>query len=161
MKLLPEKDYHELFRIGILVKAIDGIVETIAGTLIYFANYAAVNAVLLSVFRDEIAESPHDPFWGYLIKEWHHFLLSSHTFWGLLFIAHGIIKLALSIALLKDRLWAYPSAATIFALFVGYEIYSLTIRPSLFLSLITIFDAAVVVLILHEYRHHKKANKQA
>jgi uncharacterized membrane protein len=157
MRLFPEKDYHELFRIGILVKAVYGIIEAVAGAFIYFANYTAVNAVLLSVFRNEIAESPHDPFWGYLIKEWHHFLLSSHAFWGLLFVIHGITKLALSVALLKNQLWAYPTAAVVFSLFVGYEIYSVINRPSPFLWVITIFDAIVVGLILHEYKHHKKA----
>jgi len=35
MKLLPEKDYHELFRIGILVKAADGIIEACVGILFY------------------------------------------------------------------------------------------------------------------------------
>jgi len=157
MKLLPERDYHELFRIGILIKAADGIIEAVAGAFIYFANYTTVNAVLFSVFHDEIAESPHDLFWGYLISEWHRFLLSSHAFWGLLFMAHGIVKLALSIALLKNQLWAYPTAAAVFTLFVGYEIYSLLNQPSIFLFLITIFDAAVVALILHEYKNIKKA----
>ena len=156
MRFLPEKDYHELFRIGILVKAADGIIEAIVGAFIYFADYTVVNAVLLSVFRDEIAENPRDPMWNYFISEWHRFLLSSHTFWGLLFIAHGAVKFFLSVALLKKYLWAYPTAAVIFAIFVGYEIFSLTIRPSLFLWLITIFDAIVVILIIHEYRHAKK-----
>ena len=156
MKLLPEKDYHELFRIGIFVKAVDGIIEAIAGALIYFVNFNTLDAVLFSVFHSEVAESPRDPLWNYLINEWHHFLLSSHTFWGLLFIAHGVTKLFLSVMLLKNRLWAYPAAAAVFTLFVGYEIISLMNRPSVFLWVITIFDAIVVGLILHEYRHHKK-----
>jgi uncharacterized membrane protein len=156
MKRLSESKYHELFRIGILVKAVDGIIEMVAGILVYFANYTAINGVLFSVFHEELAESPRDPVWEYLIQEWHRFLGSSHTFWGLLFMIHGIIKFLLSIALLKNLLWAYPTAAAVFTLFVGYEIYSLINRPSLFLLLITIFDAAVVGLILHEYRYIKK-----
>lgn len=156
MKLLPEKDYHKLFRIGILVKAFDGIVEAAAGVFIYFANYAAVNAVLFSAFRDEIAESPRDPFWRYLISEWHHFLLSSHTFWGLLFFLHGAIKFFLSMMLLKDRLWAYPTTAIVFAIFAGYELYSAVSQPSVFLWAIRLFDAIVVGLIIHEYKHRIK-----
>jgi len=94
--------------------------------------------------------------WGYLIDEWHRFLLSSHAFWGLLFIAHGAIKFFLSIMLLKDHRWAYPTTAVVFALFAGYELYSATGHSSLFLWLIGIFDAIVVILIIHEYRHLKK-----
>ncbi|HEY5220657.1 MAG TPA: DUF2127 domain-containing protein [Candidatus Paceibacterota bacterium] len=157
MKLLPEKDYHELFRIGIMVKAADGCIEACAGIFFYFIGYNRINAILFRIFHEEIAESPRDAFWQFMINQWHAISLSSTSFWGLLFVAHGAIKLLLSIALLKDKFWAYPAAAAVFTLFVGFEIYSLANRPSLFLWLITIFDAIVVGLILHEYRHIKKA----
>jgi len=157
MKLLPEKDYHELFRISILVKAADGLIEACAGIFLYFVGYSRINAVLFRVFHQEIAESPRDAVWQFFINEWHTISLSSNSFWGLLFIAHGATKLLLSIALLKNKLWAYPTAAVVFTLFVGFEIYSLVNRPSLFLWLITIFDALVVGLILREYARLKKA----
>ena len=157
MKLLPEKDYHALFRIGILVKAADGLIEAAAGILFYFIGYSRINAVLFSVFHEEIVESPRDTFWQFMINQWHAISLSSSSFWGLLFVIHGATKLLLSVALLKNKLWAYPTAAVVFTLFVGFEIYSLINRPSLFLWLITIFDAIVVGLILHEYRLIKKA----
>ena len=156
MKLLPEKDYHELFRIGIMVKAVDGLIEACGGVLFYFVGFNTINGVLFSVFHEEVAESPRDAFWQFMINQWHAISLSSNSFWGLLFIAHGTTKLLLSIALLKNKLWAYPTAAVVFALFVAYEIYSLANRPSLFLWLITIFDALVVGLILREYRRLKK-----
>ncbi len=156
MKLLPEQDYHELFRIGIMVKAVDGIIEACAGVFFYFIGYTKINAILFSVFRAEVAESPRDAFWQFFIDEWHRISLSSNSFWGLLFMAHGITKLALSVGLLKNKLWAYPTAAVVFTLFVGYEIYSLTSRPSAFLFLITIFDVVVVGLIVHEYLHLRK-----
>jgi uncharacterized membrane protein len=156
MKLLPEKDFHELFRISILVKAADGIIEACAGGIFYFVGYTTINSALFLAFHGEIAESPRDPFWQFLINEWHTISLSGNAFWGLLFMVHGITKLALSVALLKNRRWAYPTAAVVFTLFVGFEIFSLFTRPSLFLYLITIFDAIVVGLILREYRHLKK-----
>jgi len=156
MKLLPEKDYHELFRISILVKAADGLIEACGGIFLYFVGYNAINGVLFSAFHEEIAESPRDAFWQFMINEWHAISLSGHSFWGLLFFAHGATKVLLSIALLKNKLWAYPAAAIVFTLFVMFEVYSLAGRPSLFLWLITIFDAIVVGLILHEYSHIKK-----
>ena len=156
MKLLPEKDYHELFRIGIMVKALDGLIEACAGVFFYFVGYSTINAALFTVFHQELAESPRDAFWQFLINQWHAISLSSNSFWGLLFMVHGATKLLLSIALLKNKLWAYPTAAAVFTLFVAYEIFSLVSRPSLFLWLITIFDAIVVGLILHEYQPHQK-----
>ncbi len=158
MKLFQEKNYRALFRIGILVKAVDGIIEAGAGVFLYFVNYSTVNAILFSAFREEIAENPRDAFWQYLINEWHALSLSRHSFWGILFFVHGITKFLLSIALLKNQLWAYPTSAAIFTLFVAYEIYSCVYHPSLFLGLIAVFDASVVILILHEYRHLIKNN---
>jgi uncharacterized membrane protein len=157
MKPLPEKDYRELFRIGIFLKAIDGIVEAVAGIFIYFADYAAINRTLFAVFHEEVAETPHDLIWGYLINEWHKFLLSNHTFWGILFVIHGATKIFLSAMLLKGYLWAYPIGASIFGLFAAYECYSAITHPSLIIWLITIFDVIVVGLILHEYRYIKKS----
>jgi uncharacterized membrane protein len=156
MKPLPEKDYHELFRIGILVKALDGFLEMCAGVFLYFVSYSAINGLLFSIFHQEITETPRDVFWAYLINEWHSIALSGHSFWGVLFIAHGLTKLALSAALLKNYVWAYPTAAVVFTLFVIYELISVIHQPSLFLWLITIFDVIVIGLILHEYRHTKK-----
>lgn len=156
MKLFPEKDYRELFRIGIIIKAVDGFLETCVGIVFYFTGYATINHILFFLFRDEIVESPRDAFWQFFINQWHSISLSSNFFWGLLFIAHGIIKLTLSMALLKNYLWAYPAAAIVFTMFVGYEIYSLTNHPSLFLWCITIFDALVIGLIVHEYRYIRK-----
>ncbi len=153
MRLLPEKDYHELFRIGIFLKAADGFIEACVGIFFYFVGYATIDGMLFSVFHGEIVETPRDAFWQFLINEWHSVSLSSNSFWGLLFVAHGATKLILSAALLRNKLWAYPIAAVVFSLFVGYEIYSLTHRPSLLLWLITVFDIIVVGLILHEYRH--------
>jgi uncharacterized membrane protein len=152
MHLLRKTNYHELFRIAILVKAVDGFIEICAGIFLYFVNFATIGGVFFLIFHEEVAENPRDAFWGFIIKEWHSLSLSGHSFWGLLFFAHGITKLALSVALLKNQLWAYPVAAGVFTLFVAYEIYAITNQPSLFLWLITIFDVIVVGLILNEYR---------
>jgi uncharacterized membrane protein len=156
MKLFPQKDYHELFRISILVKALDGCIEIGAGLCVFFLKYTPISAILFSIFHEEIVESPRDLVWGYLIKEWHALFLSGNYFWGFLFLAHGVTKVLLSIALLKNYLWAYPLSAVIFALFAGFELYSTINHPSLFLGLITAFDIIVVGLILNEYRYAKK-----
>ena len=58
-------------------------------------------------------------------------------------------------SLLKNKLWAYPTPAGVFTLFVIYEVYSLVLAIALF-GIFTIFDALVVILILHEYQQMKK-----
>lgn len=156
MKSLPEKDYHELFRIAILVKAADGFIELCAGTFLYFVKLTAISQLFFYIFHQEIAENPRDAFWQFFIDQWHSFSLSGNAFWGILFFAHGITKVALSLALLKKQFWAYPTAAIVFGFFVAYEIYSLTSKPSLFLELVTVFDMLVIGLILSEYQSIKK-----
>jgi len=66
-------------------------------------------------------------------------------------LTHGIIKLALVAALLKRRLWAYPAAIGIFALFAAYQVYRYTFTHSWYLILLTILDAVVIWLTWLEY----------
>jgi len=153
MKPLKERDYRELFRIGVLVKAADGILELVGGIFIYFfINADVVTQTLLYIFRNEIAETPHDTIWAYALNVWHSFSLQGHTFWGLLFMAHGAVKTFLAVALLKNQIWAYPISIAVYTLFVVYEIYSFSTQASLFLGLVIILDMIVIGLIIHEYR---------
>jgi uncharacterized membrane protein len=155
-KILPMRDFYELFRISLIIKATDGMLETLAGVFFYLVKYSTINAVIFSIFHGEIAENPRDLFWGVLIKEWHTFSLRTQSFWGLLFVAHGITKVVLAILLLKKYLWAYPLSIVIFSLFIIYEVYALIQQPSIFLGLITVFDAIVIGLIVHEYQRAKR-----
>jgi uncharacterized membrane protein len=157
MKFFSEKNYHKWFRWGIIVKAIVSVGEIALGIALCFVSYEAFKHILFYFVGGELAETPRDLFWEYLARSSRDFTAEPESFWAFLFISHGVVKTFLSWGLWKEKLWAFPTAAIIFVGFVIYQLYQLTYLTSVFLWLITIFDIALIVLILHEYKHRRKS----
>jgi uncharacterized membrane protein len=67
-------------------------------------------------------------------------------------LAHGLVKVILVAALLKNQLWAYPWTITFLGVFIVYQLYRLSLKPSVGLTVLTIFDAGIAWLTWREYR---------
>jgi uncharacterized membrane protein len=67
-------------------------------------------------------------------------------------LAHGVVKVILVTALLKNQLWAYPWMIGFLGIFIVYQLYRLSFRPSVGLTALTIFDAVIAWLTYREYR---------
>jgi uncharacterized membrane protein len=65
---------------------------------------------------------------------------------------HGVVKLALVWALLRKWRRAYPVAAAVLAVFVGYELIRALHTGSVVLPFLAALDVVIIVLILREYR---------
>jgi uncharacterized membrane protein len=159
MKLFSEKNYHALFKIGIIIKAVDSVIEIAAGLLFAFLSNAAINQIVLFFVQNEVTETPRDFFWTVLAKIFQGFVTTSKSYWAILFLAHGIMKIFLIVGLLRKKAWAYPISALIFATFALSQIYQMAHNPSFAVALITVFDLILIVLILHEYEHFKKSGR--
>ena len=151
-----EKTYHLLFEAGVIIKGIITATEVVLGILFYSASTQTINTLLLFIFGSEAKEQPRDFLWNYLIQTFQGLIGPNQSFWAFIFLFHGLVKIFLVGALLKNKSWAYPVSAAIFSLFVVYQGYSLFYIHSLFLLLFTIFDVLLIVLILHEYRHKRR-----
>lgn len=149
-----EKVIRKVFVWGVLLKAFDGVVEILGGIALLFSGTLA-NIVLLLI-QNELIEDPHDFLATYLQHTLPMFLAQSGWFAALYLFSHGIVKIVLVAGLLRNKLWAYPSAIVVFALFVAYQLYLYTFSHSIFLLLLTILDLAVIWLTWHEYRYFKK-----
>lgn len=157
-KLNSKLIVHRAFRIGILLKGINGILETIGGWLLFMIKPAAINHFVLIWTQGELSEDPQDFFSNYLVRLVQNFSVSTQIFSAIYLFSHGIIKLFLVVALLKRKLWAYPLAIIFFFLFILYQLYRLTYDHALWLVLLTIFDIAVIILTDLEYQQLKKGN---
>ena len=155
MRFLGERSYHRLFRIGIVVKGFYSAAEFALGILLVFFNYAALYRVAYFFTGDELMEAMTTPAGDAIIRVFRDFATTPRLFWAFLFISHGMVKIFLTWGLLRDKLWAYPLSAAVFTLFIFSQLYQIRYTPSLALSLITGFDAVIIVLILHEYKHKR------
>ena len=156
MKLLSEHFYHRIFRWGVVGKAIISAGEIAAGLLFIFVSYNTLRNWAFAIFGGELNEAPSDSLWNYFATEAHRFAATPQAVWAFIFLSHGIVKMFLVGGLWREKLWAYPTSAIIFAGFVAYQFYQMTYTPSLALWAITIFDIILIALILHEYRHRKR-----
>ncbi len=149
-----ERVIHKVFIWGVALKAFDGVAEVLGGIALLFPGILASFATVL--IQNELVEDPHDFLATYLQHTLPAFLAHSSWFAAVYLFSHGIIKLALAVALLRDKLWAYPTAIIVFALFIVYQIYRYTYTHSVFLILLTVLDLAVIWLTWHEYHYFKK-----
>jgi uncharacterized membrane protein len=70
---------------------------------------------------------------------------------------HGVVKIVLVAALLRDKIWAYPWMIAFLIVFIVYQIYRLTFAFSIGLVALTVFDLVVVWLTYREYGKQRAA----
>ena len=146
---------HRLFRIGIILKAVDGVLEVIGAFLFLIISPVTLNKIVIFLTRHELSEDPHDLVANYLLHLTRDLSISSQVFGFVYLFSHGVIKLVLIFSLWKQRLWSYPVAVVFFTLFGIYQMYKYYLNPSLGWILLTLLDIFVIVLTLLEYRELK------
>ena len=76
---------------------------------------------------------------------------SSLQFGAAYLLLHGVVKIALVAALLRDKIWAYPWMLVFLIVFIVYQVYRMTFAFSIGLLGLTVFDLLVVWLTYREY----------
>ena len=155
MKFNRDRFLHETFRVGILLKGLDGVSEIVGAFLVWFLNPVTAEGILRAFFRHELAENPHAFLATYLLGELHS-LANSKGFAAVFLLSHRLTKVVLVIALWFDRLWAYPLTIFVFGAFSVYQIDRFTHTHSVVLALLTLLDLLIIVLTWREYREQRK-----
>jgi uncharacterized membrane protein len=73
-------------------------------------------------------------------------------FGAIYLLTHGAVKVGLVIAILLNKLWAYPCLIVVLLIFIGYQLYRIALDPTAGMIALTIFDAVIVTLTWREYR---------
>ena len=84
------------------------------------------------------------------------FSLSSEHFMAIYLLAHGLIKIVMVAALLRNRLWAYPAAIFVFTGFIAYQLYRYTFTGGIGLILLSAFALFLIGIIWLEYRAQRR-----
>ncbi len=148
------------FRIGLLFKGINGLLETLGGILLLLVNPAQINHFVRWLTQGELAQDPNDFLASHILKTAHHLTGSSLLFGSIYLLSHGLVKLVLVIEVLRDHLWAYKALIVVTGLFVVYQLYSLIfVKVTFSFIFLTIFDIFIIYLTLKEYKRHHAAHK--
>jgi uncharacterized membrane protein len=142
----------DTFKISVSIKGVDGALEIIGGAILLFVRPTTLDQIARSLTEHELAQDPHDFIARHVLHSAGQLTHGSTLFAAVYLLSHGIAKVVLVIALLRDQLWAYPATIALLGAFIAYQLYRLSYRLTLGLTLLTIFDTFVVWLTWREYR---------
>jgi uncharacterized membrane protein len=120
-----------------------------------FLTPVRLNLLTRFLTRHELSEDPRDLVANFLLSLSGSFSISAQHFAVFYLMSHGIIKCILILLLWRRKLWAYPLTIVSLILFVAYQVYRYTLTQSVFLILLTAFDAAMIALTYLEYKRIK------
>jgi uncharacterized membrane protein len=149
---LSQRLLHRLFKLGVLMKGIDGLLETAGGVLFLCLSRGSLTRIVFALTREELLEDPDDWFATTLRHAFTHLTAGNKIFAAAYLIGHGLMKLVLVFGLWREKLWSFPVAFVVLVGFIGYQVFRLVHQFSFGLIALTVIDAGIVGLIWNEYR---------
>ena len=146
----------QTFKIDLVLKGLDGILEVAGGILLLFVSPHAIEHLVRALTAHELSEDPHDLIARYLLHSTSHLSVGITLFGAIYLPSHGIAKIVLVALVLRDKLWAYPWRIALLLAFIAYQIYRITaVNFSAGLTALTVFDAALAWLTWREYQSRR------
>ena len=142
---------ERLFRLAMFVKGLDGAVELIGAIVLLLVPAALVNHLVADVISRDLVGSPDGFLARHLVAGTAEFASGNRTFVILYLGLHGVVKLALVVALLRRWMPAYPVAAVVLSVFVAYELYRAVRTGSVVLPLLAAVDILIIIMVVREY----------
>jgi uncharacterized membrane protein len=156
----PQDWLDRVFEIGIIGKGLNGAAELIGGLLLLFLTPGRIHHLVALLTQGKLSEDPHDFVATHLLHTASGLTGKALLFGAVYLLAHGIVKVVLVIALLLNKLWAYPWMIVVLVLFIGYQSYRIALTPTVGLIALTVFDLVIVVLTWREYRRQRRASQR-
>ena len=150
---VQEKYLHEAFEVSALVKLLSGFWELTAGSLIWSRAWPHIAGFFIELSNGTPLYLRNDIVMRSVIHFFGDMSVSTRNFIIAYLIIYGVLKIGMSIGLLRGDKWSYPTGTTIIGIFVVYQIYRVVHTHSLFLSLMISIDVVTIFLIVHEYWH--------
>lgn len=148
-----ERRTRRFFEISVLLKGANAVLEIVGGLLVLVISPDFVQDVATYFTAEELGQDPHD----FVATHIQHFAdiyaTGPHQLFAAAYLlSHGVVKLALVIGLLRNKIWAYPASLAVFSLFIAYQVYLFIIQPSLGIAALTLFDLIVLYFVWREWR---------
>jgi uncharacterized membrane protein len=157
----PKTLSDKVFEIGLLIKGIDGAIEFLGGLLLFFVSPNSIHRFLSFITQQELSENPHDKFAHFVLHSADSLNTTNRDFLIIFLWIHAAVKLISVIGILKNILWAYPFALVSLGLLLLYQVYSIYLRASLGLILLTVFDIFILYMIWREYGKVRAVHEQS
>src|SRR5947209_9009296 len=131
-----------IFDTSLILKGLDGLLELVGGVLLLLVSPKQISSMLLTQY--ELSQDPKDFIATHLVAYAHTLTASVTLFAAAYLLVHGIVKIVLVAALLKEKLWAYPWMIGFLVIFILYQMYRMILHVSVGLIALTLFDCFIV-----------------
>jgi uncharacterized membrane protein len=155
----PKDWLDRVFEIGIIGKGLNGLAELIGGLMLLFVNPSRLQHLAGALTQGELSEDPHDFIATHLLHTASGLTGDAVLFGAIYLLIHGLVKIVLVIALLLNKLWAYPWMIGVLGVFIGYQLYRIALHPTAGLIALTAFDLVIVALTWREYTRQRTARQ--
>lgn len=156
----PRGWLDRLFAIGIVAKGLNGAAELVGGLLLLLVGPDRLHRWVADLTLGELSEDPDDVVARYLLRTSDGLNGDAVLFGAVYLLVHGLVKVVLVVALLRNKIWAYPWMIGVLLAFIAYQLYRIVLSPSPGLVALTVFDALVVALTWREWRVQRAAGRR-
>ncbi len=147
---------HDSFEVGILLKGLNGLLETAGGLFLIFLTPARMHRIAQFLIDQGLSEDPHDFIASHILLFLRNFSIHTRNFAVFYLFSHGLVKVFMVYFLWKRKLWAYPFAIIVLLCFIAIQVYMFIYKPSTWVAALTVFDTVLIFLTLHEYNSIKQ-----
>jgi uncharacterized membrane protein len=100
----PRDLLDRTFEVSIIAKGLDGLLELVGGLLLLLVTPATINRIVTDLTQHELSEDPHDLIASHLLHLSNGLTGSAVQFAAAYLLLHGIVKVVLVVALLRNKL---------------------------------------------------------
>lgn len=156
---IAETDIRRIFQASLWLKGAHSLIEVLGGLALVFASHDLIVRFAIALTGAELMEDPRDLVANALRHAAEGLTTDTLSFAAWYLFSHGAIKLVLVVAVLANRVWAYPAFITALIGFILYQLYRMSFEVTFVLVAITVLDLVVLGLAWHEYGFVRRARQ--
>ena len=150
-----------VFLAGVAAKALDGLAELAGGLPLIFLVPGSVFAIVHRFTTGELLEDPHDLLANLLANGVAHLSAADLRFTAVYLTIHGLVKVAIVIALIAGATKVYPWALAALASLTIFQIIEFAIHPTIGLAVLSVVDIVIIALTWREWRSQRSLRMTA
>ncbi len=146
---IVEADIRCVFQVSLLLRGLHSLAEVLGGLALAFVGHDLIIGLASALTRAELLDDPGDRFAKALRSAAEGLATDAQAFAAWCLFSHGVIKLVLVIAVLGNRVWAYPVFIAAMIGFILCQAYRMRFGGSF--VLVGSRQGSILILAWHEY----------
>lgn len=143
------------FLVGVALKVLNVFGDLGAGIPLLFLGPERLSLWAQLATNDVLAEDPDNVAANYVMHATEQLTSSSLNYAAVYFLVHGLVKVAILIALIRGSRRMYPWVIGALGALLVYQLVDFAFTRSVTMLILSVLDAIVIWLTWREWRHHR------